>query len=324
MDKKQIFKQIRREYGANGWALLIYYFIMNACVSGAMLVQAMVMILTDPVLLADPDGFAGELAEQLLGNGWGYLLACLAGGLLLLLWKKKDFCFRTLWKPGKPMTAGAFFGMLCVFMSGQAVFQLLVPVMEWLFNLIGLSVMDALESATMQVDTLSMFLYMGVFAPVFEEILFRGLVLRTLEPYGKKFAIVGSAFLFGMFHGNVVQTPFAFLVGLVLGYAAVEYNICWAMLLHMINNLVFSDMLVRLTNQLPVAWADGIFYGIIGVCVLVSVILGIVYRRKVVEYLSTRRIHPWCLKGFFTSPGIIAFTLFMLMNMALMFLMQLI
>ena len=238
MDKKQIFKQIRREYGANGWALLIYYFIMNACVSGAMLVQAMVMILSDPVLLADPDGFAGELAEQLLGNGWGYLLACLAGGLLLLLWKKKDFCFRTLWKPGKPMTAGAFFGMLCVFMSGQAVFQLLVPVMEWLFNLIGLSVMDALESATMQVDTLSMFLYMGVFAPVFEEILFRGLVLRTLEPYGKKFAIVGSAFLFGMFHGNVVQTPFAFLVGLVLGYAAVEYNICWAMLLHMINNMV--------------------------------------------------------------------------------------
>ena len=324
MDKKQIFKQIRREYGANGWALLIYYFIMNACVSGAMLVQAMVMILTDPVLLADPDGFAGELAEQLLGNGWGYLLACLAGGLLLLLWKKKDFCFRTLWKPGKPMTAGAFFGMLCVFMSGQAVFQLLVPVMEWLFNLIGLSVMDALESATMQVDTLSMFLYMGVFAPVFEEILFRGLVLRTLEPYGKKFAIVGSAFLFGMFHGNVVQTPFAFLVGLVLGYAAVEYNICWAMLLHMINNLVFSDMLVRLTNQLPVAWADGIFCGIIGVCVLVSLILGIVHRRKVVEYLSTRRIHPWCLKGFFTSPGIIAFTLFMLMNMALMFLMQLI
>lgn len=324
MDKKQIFKQIRREYGSNGWALLIYYFIMNACVSGAMLVQAMVMILSDPVLLADPDAFAGELGEQLLGNGWGYLLACLAGGILLLLWKKKNFCFRTLWIPGKPMTAGAFFGMLCVFMSGQAVFQLLVPVMEWLFNLIGLSVMDAMESATMQVDTLSMFLYMGVFAPVFEEILFRGLVLRSLEPYGKKFAIVGSAFLFGMFHGNVVQTPFAFLVGLVLGYAAVEYNICWAMLLHMINNLVFSDMLVRLTNQLPVAWADGIFYLIIGLCVLVSLILGIVHRRKVVEYLSNRRIHPWCLKGFFTSPGIIVFTLFMLGNMALMFLMQLI
>ena len=85
-------KRHRKYFSALGWALLIYYFIMNACVSGAMLVQAMVMILSDPVLLADPDGFAGELAEQLLGNGWGYLLACLAGGLLLLLWKKKGFC----------------------------------------------------------------------------------------------------------------------------------------------------------------------------------------------------------------------------------------
>jgi membrane protease YdiL (CAAX protease family) len=275
----------------------------------------MVMILTDPVLLADPDAFAGELGEQLLGNGWGYLLACLAGGILLLLWKKKDFCFRTLWIPGKPMTAGAFFGMLCVFMSGQAVFQLLVPVMEWLFNLIGLSVMDALESATMQVDTLSMFLYMGVFAPVFEEILFRGLVLRTLEPYGKKFAIVGSAFLFGMFHGNVVQTPFAFLVGLVLGYAAVEYNIGWAMLLHMINNLVLGDMIQRLDAML----GGGIVVGLLGLaiicCGIGSIVMLCVRKQEIRNYEFWNRIDGKCVRALLFNAGSLVLMALLALNM---------
>ena len=63
-------------------------------------------------------------------------------------------------------------------------------------------------------------------------------------------SILGSAFLFGLFHGNLLQTPYAFLVGLVLGYVAVEYSVGWSMALHIFNNLVLADLLSRLTANL--------------------------------------------------------------------------
>ena len=42
----------------------------------------------------------------------------------------------------------------------------------------------------------------AILAPVAEELMFRGWILRSLRPYGKRFAVLGSAVLFGIFHGN--------------------------------------------------------------------------------------------------------------------------
>ena len=71
--------------------------------------------------------------------------------------------------------------------------------------------------------------------------LFRGLILRTLRPFGKRFAIVMSAVLFGMFHGNLLQAPCAMVIGLLFGYAAMEHSILWAVALHVfINQVAYS------------------------------------------------------------------------------------
>ena len=129
------------------------------------------------------------------------------------------------------MTPKNFLTILCVFAGGQMVFQLVTGILESLFNVFGLSILESLN--TVSTDTPSMYLYAGILAPITEELLFRGLILRTMEPFGKKFAIFTSAFLFGMFHGNLPQAPFAFAVGLVLGYTAMEYSIGWSMALHM-------------------------------------------------------------------------------------------
>ena len=191
-------------------------------------------------------------------------------------------------------------------------------------NLVGLSLMESMQAASASADTLSMFLYMGLFAPVFEEILFRGLILRSLEPFGKKFAIFTSAYLFGIFHGNLIQSPYAFAVGLVLGYVAMEHNIGWAMVLHMINNLILGDSLVRLTSCLGTALSDLIFWAIILGCAIASVVIFIRKRAEIAEYFRSGRIHPLCLKCFFTSPGVLAITAVMAANMLLMLLLPLI
>ncbi|WP_247701457.1 CPBP family intramembrane glutamic endopeptidase, partial [Ralstonia solanacearum] len=55
-------------------------------------------------------------------------------------------------------------------------------------------------------------------APVVEEMLFRGIILRSfLRQYPPGVAIVHSAAVFGMAHLNVYQFVLAFLLGLLLG-----------------------------------------------------------------------------------------------------------
>ena len=66
-------------------------------------------------------------------------------------------------------------------------------------------------------ETLSMFIYGSFLAPFGEEILFRGFLLQNFKRYGVRFAIIFSAILFGIYHGNIVQTPFAFILGLMKG-----------------------------------------------------------------------------------------------------------
>jgi ABC-type dipeptide/oligopeptide/nickel transport system permease subunit len=92
-------------------------------------------------------------------------------------------------------------------------------------------------------------------------------------PWGKRFATLCTAFVFGIFHGNLLQTPFAFVVGLVLGYVACEYNIVWAMILHMVNNLVLGDMLPRLTSGMPEMAAALVMWLILLISAVVSVVV---------------------------------------------------
>ncbi|MFR2332489.1 MAG: lysostaphin resistance A-like protein, partial [Flavonifractor plautii] len=78
----------------------------------------------------------------------------------------------------------------------------------------------------------------GLIAPAAEELLFRRLLLRRLRPYGERFALVASALCFGLFHGNLNQFFYAFLLGLVLAELALSTGCLWqAVLLHALVNL---------------------------------------------------------------------------------------
>lgn len=77
----------------------------------------------------------------------------------------------------------------------------------------------------------------AVVPALMEEFAFRGVILGSLRRFGDGFAIVISALLFGMFHGNFVQIPSAFIMGLALGYITVSSGSMWpAIIAHFINN----------------------------------------------------------------------------------------
>ncbi len=95
-------------------------------------------------------------------------------------------------------------------------------------------------------------LSVAVAPALIEEFLFRSVIMGSLLKFGKAFAIFTSAFLFALVHGNLIQIPFAFLVGLVIGAMVVETNSFWTgVIIHFLNNFisVCMDYLSRVADE---------------------------------------------------------------------------
>lgn len=83
----------------------------------------------------------------------------------------------------------------------------------------------------------------GILAPLVEEIVFRGAILRTLLGLMSKknhwVAILISAAIFGVVHGNLAQFVNALVMGLVLGWMYYRTgSLVPGILLHWVNNTV--------------------------------------------------------------------------------------
>lgn len=82
-----------------------------------------------------------------------------------------------------------------------------------------------------------------VLAPLFEEWFFRKQIVDRTVRYGEKTAILLSAVVFALFHGNLYQLFYAFGLGLLFAYVYVRTRrLRYSVLLHMIIN--FMGMVV--------------------------------------------------------------------------------
>ena len=317
MTDKQINRWLRRRFSAIGWILLLYYGLMMFLAN----LMAFVDVAKQSLWSFAAGDFSGSINwDAINANAWGYIAAMLVGFTVLDAWKGSRFRKQEIFAREAPMGFGTFLTMLCFCMGAQMVNSLWITLLELILMPFGKSVMPILESVAGDSDTFSMFLYASILAPVWEELLFRGYILRTLRPYGKRFAILSSAVLFGLFHGNLLQTPYALLMGLVLGYVTVEYSIHWAVLLHLFNNLVLADLLTRLTASWSEMALGSLNFILFGGSALVSAVILLKNRSRICAYRKSEWMDRRCIRCFATAAGILALTVVMCGNMLLLFL----
>jgi hypothetical protein len=83
--------------------------------------------------------------------------------------------------------------------------------------------------------------YVLILAPVFEEFLFRGVLLRGIlfKGFSPAYAVIFSAALFALVHLNMLQGIHAFLLGVLLGGIYLKTgNFTIVVLGHMVSNLI--------------------------------------------------------------------------------------
>lgn len=87
-----------------------------------------------------------------------------------------------------------------------------------------------------------------------EEFAVRGVIMQSLRKYGDIFAIVVSALLFAILHGNMVQAPFALLLGCIMGWLVIITDSLWTgIAIHFMNNfyaVVMNTLLVTLPEHM--------------------------------------------------------------------------
>ena len=173
-------------------------------------------------------------------------------------------------------------GTMALAFCSDAILALMPDMPEWLENM--------LKGITSENNLILNFLLVSIFAPLFEEWLCRGMVLRGLLGTKMKpvWAIVVSALFFAVIHLNPWQAIPAFLLGCLFGYVYYKTgSLKLTMLMHFANNtfsLVMSnvDAFKDMDSMMDVL--PGIRYWIIFfACILLLVLVLRVFHRIPLE-----------------------------------------
>ena len=112
----------------------------------------------------------------------------------------------------------------------------------------------------------------AVMPALLEEYSLRGVILQPARKYGMLFSIISSSVIFGLMHGNLIQAPFAFMVGMCFGYFAIKCDSLWiAVILHFMNN-GFSVLMSYLGEKMPEASYNLLYYIIVCAVAVAGVI----------------------------------------------------
>jgi len=120
----------------------------------------------------------------------------------------------------------------------------------------------------------------AVVGPVVEEFVFREAILGQMLRGGvdKWSAVVLSALLFGLIHGNPIQIPFAIAVGIIFGLIYYRMrNIVLTSIIHIVNNsIAVLEMNFLAGESGKIRYYDylglGTEVGIILVCLLICIV----------------------------------------------------
>ena len=108
---------------------------------------------------------------------------------------------------------------------------------------------NVIAELLMKSNPIPRIIVIGILAPVFEELIFRKLLIDRLSRYGSFIAIIVSGLFFGLFHGNFSQFFFATGIGLLFAFLYVKTGkIHLTIILHMMVNL-FSSVITTTAIQ---------------------------------------------------------------------------
>lgn len=223
--------------------IIIFYAVQFAIMIPITIVYTVMLISqSGAALAADPEALMNGLME----SGIPTIVtaaATVVTAIVFALWYFLKYGRRSKRKLGETLKT-SFTGKRTVLYIIASVFTYLMALdVVSVINLVSPASVDAYQELLQQISSGSQGLYLVtviVLAPIGEECLFRGLLLKKLGKYMPAAAAIAiQALLFGVFHMNAVQGIYVLALGLLCGYAAYRtHSVLPAVFIHLVHNSI--------------------------------------------------------------------------------------
>ena len=248
--RKEEKKFIKRIYNITGWMLIINSLLPFVLMTGVSLIYLLVTAVSGWI----PYGVEKSIEMSLV-----ILIYIIADFFIVLLGNKlTGIKLRPLFNTKG--FSSSFLLMGVVIAIGMNLLAIIVASLtETAFEeLFGLMLTSPDDTPSSMIYMIVDCVYAVIIAPIIEEIVFRGFVLKNFSRYNVYTGIVLSGLFFGLMHGNFYQFIFTVPFGMALAYMTVKSNsILPAIFAHFLANAgVTAINLIGLYNE---ELSDGIF-----------------------------------------------------------------
>lgn len=297
-NNKMIGKPIKEDFNKVGSSILLYMIIINIIVFIGIIFVSIIASITNQNM---PSDITND------GNYYGVIsiFADIIAFSVFLKYRGKEVFLNDLNTEKKKFDLRIVILAAIILLSLNNILGGVTDVFEIGLNTIGLSADNALKKLEiLDNPAIPMMITVCIEGPIFEEFIFRGVILKSLEKYGKCFAIIVSALLFGLMHGNFYQTIGTIGIGIVLGYLATEYSIKLTILLHILNN-AWAEITSMTFSHLSDNTQNMINMIILIVSAIILLIAFIKKRSDIRAWIQNNRIEKGIMLKFFTSGWIV-------------------
>lgn len=159
------------------------------------------------------------------------------------------------WQPPIPikMTIGKFLKYVCMLVPVVVAGSLISLGINAIISLITGVKYDSnlvLESF-MSINVVGRLIVTCVCAPIFEELVFRKLLIDRMVKHGEQLAVIMSGLMFGLFHGNFEQLFYACFLGMFFAYIYIRTGkIIYTMIFHFLVNFSSAGIAQTLVSKL--------------------------------------------------------------------------
>lgn len=236
----ELLKPYKKHFSSLG----LMYFLGGLIIIGVQVAVSVLVIAFAPSLLDDPN--LSLLISMLPTYAVGFpLTALLIHQVPCVQMKKHEM------KPAHLLGAFAIsYALMYVSNLAGQFFTNIIGIIK------GSPVDDAIADLVSELNPMTAFFVMVLLAPVLEEWIFRKLLVDRTIRYGEGTAILLSGLMFGLFHGNLNQFVYTFLVGAFWAFIYIKTgHLRYTIILHMalnfmgsVGSLFFLDAISVLEN----------------------------------------------------------------------------
>ena len=211
----------------------------------------------------------GFFAKSMTAINWLSILISIVSMVIAYIYLKKS-CNLELKCTNHPFSKKIYLYSFLFILAINLLNGIFLNVMENVFN-IYTDTSDILLSDNVW-QNIAIYISALIIAPIFEELLFRGAILRILDRYNRFFAIFTSSFLFALLHMDVTQFFFTFFLGFLMAYLSLKYdsmkinigihflNNAWAVLITVIYYYGSYDMISIVDGMISLLMIAGCIY----------------------------------------------------------------